>query len=95
MLRSADESLDTWRSGGRKSKHICEVHIERQEHSILFNGIRSVFFIRLARESHVNDRDRIMSLLSQDDSLLRRKILVEKKPHDARTISLLARPAAY
>lgn len=46
-------------------------------------------------ETDFQNGDGIMALLAQSDGLLWGEILVEEQPHDASTISLLARLAAY
>ena len=74
---------------------ICDVRVESEEHSILCYRKLSDFLVRLAGKARIGNSNGIVSKFSQNRRLIWREILVEKKSHEARMISLLASPAAY
>src|SRR6266853_1772567 len=84
-----------WRSRGRKTENVGEVCIQRHQHSATFDGEGSHFVVRFSRQPRFGDGDSIMALLPKPSRMLRGEILVKKELHVARTISLLAKPAAY
>ena len=84
-----------WRACRWKPENVCEVGIEREEHSTTLDGKCCYCAVRFSRQPCFSDGDGIVALFSQDSRLLRRKILVKKELHEARTISLVAKHAAY
>ena len=81
--------------GGRETKDVREVGIERNENSAAFDSKRSDCLVRFPAEPGLCDSDGIIPVLSENRRLLRRQIFVRQKLHEARTISSLASQAAY
>ncbi len=58
------QSDNARRSCWWKTKHVCKISIEREEHSIVFDCKVSNFVIRLAGKPDLYDRNSVVPLLS-------------------------------
>src|SRR5665213_2865075 len=80
---------------GRKAEYVCEVGIERDEDPALLNRCCADLFIRGSTKADLIDCDGIEPVFAKTLGVRGRKILVEQKLHEARTISSMASLAAY
>lgn len=89
------EPNDTGSSCRGKAEHVRKIGVQRDQHPIFLDCVLSDPHLRFARKSDFYGCNHIVALSPKNSRLLWRKILVEKKSHEARMISLLARLAAY
>ncbi len=89
------QTNNTWSGCRWEAKDVSKVRIERNEDPSVFDRKISYFAVRLSCQPSFGNGESITPVFSEDDRVLWGKILIRKKLHEARTISLLANPAAY